>query len=78
MANNSLYPHGGKIVERIMEPKQTQEKTQGLAALPIGGQMTRECPSIAYDFFSPLEGFMLKANVDSVTKDTRLTHEVNP
>lgn len=75
MADNSLSPHGGKIVERVMEPEKAREKIQGLAAMPIGDQIARECTSIAYGFFSPLEGFMLRADVDSVTKDMRLTSD---
>ena len=73
VADNSLFPHGGKTVERIMEPEKAREKIQGLAAIPVGDQIARECTSIAYGFFSPLEGFMPRADVDSVTKDMILT-----
>ncbi len=38
MTNNSLSPHGGKIVERIMEPEKAWGDIQSLAAIPIGDQ----------------------------------------
>lgn len=72
MVDNSLSPHGGKIVERVMEPGEAREKIQGLKAISIRGQIARECVSIAYGFFSPLEGFMLQDDVDSVVKEMRL------
>lgn len=72
MVNNSLSPHGGKLVDRILEPEKAHEKIQGLKAIPIRGPSARECISIAFGFFSPLEGFMLQDDVDSVVKDMRL------
>lgn len=66
MVDNSLSPHGGKIVERVVkaEPKQLR----GLKRLPIRGPLAREIIGIAYGYFSPIEGFMTRADVDSVVK----------
>jgi len=72
MADNSLSPHGGKIVERVVEPAQAREKIRGLTQIPVRSQLARECVSIAYGYFSPLEGFMTKADVDSVVKNMTL------
>lgn len=66
--DNSLSPHGGKLVERVTKPDRGWQGLHGLKALPIRGQSARECLDIAYGFFSPLEGFMGKADVDSVVK----------
>lgn len=74
MVDNSLSPHGGNMVERILEPAKARRRILGLRkALPVRSQIATECVSIAYGFFSPLEGFMLRAEVDSVVKDMRLT-----
>jgi sulfate adenylyltransferase len=65
--------HGGKeIVERILEPKEAVEKIKGLKSIPVRGQIAKEIIDIAYGWFTPLEGFMNKAEVDSVVKNMKL------
>jgi len=69
--------HGGKeIVERILVPKEAAQKIKGLKAVPIGSQIANEVINIAYGWFTPLEGFMGKADVDSVCKKMRLASGV--
>jgi sulfate adenylyltransferase len=55
-----------------MEPAQAREKIKGLTKVPIRSQLANEVIGITYGFFSPLEGFMDKADVDSVVKNMRL------
>jgi sulfate adenylyltransferase len=65
---------GGKpIVERILDPATAKEKIRGLKQMPVREQIAVEVIDIAYGFFSPLEGFMKKADVESVCKKMRLT-----
>jgi sulfate adenylyltransferase len=65
--------HGGKeIVERIIDPPQSRERIKGLKEIPIRSQIANEVIDIAYGFFTPLEGFMGKKDVDSVCKEMRL------
>jgi len=73
--DNTLSPHGGKLVYRVVEDK---EKAKELAKkakvrIPVRGQIARECISIAYGFFSPLEGFMGAKDVDSVVHNMTLS-----
>ncbi len=69
--------HGGKeIVERILEPKDAVEKIKGLKSIPVRGQIAKEIIDIAYGYFTPLEGFMGKADVDSVCKNMKLKNGV--
>ncbi|MBW1974069.1 MAG: sulfate adenylyltransferase [Deltaproteobacteria bacterium] len=69
--------HGGKeIVERILEPSEAKEKIKGLKQIPIRSQIANEVIDIAYGFFCPLEGFMSKADLDSVCKNMRLASGV--
>jgi len=67
--------HGGKeIVERILSPSEAAEKIKGLTQVPIRAQIANEVIGLAYGFFCPLEGFMGKADVDSVCKNMRLAN----
>jgi sulfate adenylyltransferase len=69
--------HGGKeIVERILEPKDAIEKIKGLKSLSVRRQIANEIIDIAYGFFTPLEGFMNKEDLDSVCKKMRLKNGV--
>ncbi len=69
--------HGGKeIVERILEPSDAVERIKGLKSIPIRNQIANEVINIAYGWFSPLEGFMGKSDVDSVCKNMRLASGV--
>jgi len=66
--------HSGKqIVERIISsPEEAKEKIEALGQIAVTGRAARECIDIAYGFFTPLEGFMTKADVDCVCKDMKL------
>lgn len=65
--------HGGKpIVERILDPATAKEKIKGLKEIPVREQIAVEVIDLAYGFFSPLEGFMKRADVESVCKKMRL------
>ena len=71
--NNALSPHGGKLVDRVLDPARGREKAKkAKIKLPIDGSRATEIMSIAYGFFSPVEGFMGHKEVDSVCKDMRL------
>jgi sulfate adenylyltransferase len=72
--DNTLSPHGGKLVNRVVEDR---EKARRLASkakveLPIRDQHAREIVSMAYGFFSPLDGFMKEADVASICKKMTL------
>jgi sulfate adenylyltransferase len=65
--------HGGKeIKERILQPSEAKEKIKGLTEVPIRRQLANEVIGISYGFFSPLEGFMNKADVDAVVNKMTL------
>ena len=74
MVDNSLSPHGGFLVERIADTRDAAEMVWGLPRLPVREQIARECVNIAYGFFSPLEGFMGSADVDSVVRNMTLAN----
>ncbi|MBM4275419.1 MAG: sulfate adenylyltransferase, partial [Deltaproteobacteria bacterium] len=69
-----LIGHGGKpLVERVITDKaEAKKKIAGLKEVPASRQMATEAIGIAYGFFSPLEGFMKKADVDAVAQKMEL------
>ncbi len=69
--DNSLSPHGGALVERI-RPARSAADLAGRPILPVRQQIAHECVNIAYGFFSPLTGFMGRADVESVAETMRL------
>ncbi len=68
--------HGGKeIVERVVSsPIEAKKRIKGLKWVTITGRIARECIDIAYGFFTPLEGFMGKADVEAVCKKMTLAN----
>ena len=67
LVDNSLSPHRGCLVERVATPQEIQEKwcsgLTALSSLAVRDQIARECVNIAYGFFSPLDGFMGRADL---------------
>ncbi len=66
--------HGGKrIVERVLDPKEAAKKIKNIKKIiPLRGQIAKETINISYGFFTPLKGFMGKADLDAVVKKMRL------
>jgi len=69
-----LIGHGGKpLVERVISDKAAaRKKIAGLKTMPASRQMATEAIGIAYGFFSPIEGFMGKADVEATCKKMEL------
>ena len=73
MVDNSLSPHGGALVERVVPlDSSSLDSVAQLPRVPVRDQIARECVNIAYGFFSPLEGFMGQADLDSVSRNMTL------
>jgi len=68
--------HGGKqIMERVIPlPSEVKECIRGLERVAITGRIARECIDIAYGFFTPLEGFTAKADVEAVCEKITLAN----
>ena len=71
-----LIGHGGKeIVERVVPSlSEARGRIKGLKQVAITGRIARECIDIAYGFFTPLEGFMNKADVEAVSEKMTLAN----
>ena len=65
--------HGGKeIVERIFPPIESKKRIKELKRISVTDRVARECIDLAYGFFTPLQGFMGKGDVDSVCEKMTL------
>lgn len=71
--------HAGKeIVERILPRDKAVKrlkdlKTAAVKEVAVREQIATEVINIAYGFFTPLEGFMTRADVEAVCKEMRLS-----
>jgi len=72
--DNTLSPHGGELIERVAAPNDAPHLAAGLPLLPVRDSIAREVINLAYGFFSPLEGFMVRSDVDSVVRNMTLTN----
>jgi len=59
-------------VERVITPEEARERIRGMPQVAVRDQAAREVVNLAYGFFSPLEGFMGRADADSVAQDMTL------
>ncbi|MFC1799680.1 sulfate adenylyltransferase [Candidatus Eisenbacteria bacterium] len=71
-----IAPHGGKIIDRLLTGKALED---ALAAVPkmktitIDAMALTDLKNIGHGRYSPLEGFIGKADLESVLKNSRLT-----
>jgi len=66
-----INPHGGKLVNRM-----TQKTAGGAFALAVSDDLANDVENIADGIFSPLEGFLLQADFESVVKKGRLASDL--
>ncbi len=71
-ADNSLSPHGGVLKMSVAPSDQAAHLAGGLPSLAVNEQIAREVINLAYGVFSPLDGFMGRADLDSVVRKMRL------
>ena len=72
----SILPHGGTLVNRIVEDRNREEilrKAEKLRQLPISNWTISDLDLIGVGAFSPLTGFMNEADYQSVIEGMRLS-----
>ncbi len=69
MSDNSIKPHGGKLVNRI-----TKADPSGLYSISITEDLANDVENIADGIFSPLEGFLGKKDFENVISKGRLSN----
>jgi sulfate adenylyltransferase len=72
---SGIAPHGGRLVDRVIPEEQREERSTeaaGLPKVPLGPRALSDLQMISTGVFSPLEGFMLREDYESVVADMRL------
>jgi sulfate adenylyltransferase len=70
-----IAPHGGKLVNRIVDAataRSLAEKAASLPTITLSDKQACDLEMIAIGAFSPLEGFVGKADFESICRNTRL------
>ncbi len=71
-----IAPHGGKLVNRIADDKRKAElikEAEGLKSITLSAKQSCDCEMIGIGAFSPLTGFMGKADFNSVIDSMKLS-----
>ncbi|MCP3902656.1 MAG: sulfate adenylyltransferase [Planctomycetes bacterium] len=75
MSGHVIPPHGGKLVNRILEPAAAASLAKEAASLPVvnlSAKQACDLEMIAIGAFSPLTGFVGKADFESICTSMRL------
>src|SRR5918994_4889860 len=75
--SSTIAPHGGILVDRRAPDEDRGELVRealGLPRVPLDARTLSDLQMIASGVFSPLEGFMLRDDYESVIEDMRLAN----
>jgi len=75
----SNRPHGGKLINRVLEGPAREEalaRAESLPRVQLNARQLSDTELIGIGAFSPLEGFMGKRDYDSVVNDERLANRL--
>jgi sulfate adenylyltransferase len=75
--SSTIAPHGGNLVDRRAPEEDRGELVRealGLPRAPLDARTLSDLQMIASGVFSPLEGFMLREDYESVVEDMRLSN----
>jgi sulfate adenylyltransferase len=76
-SDGRIAPHGGQLIDRLTSPAHTTELRQRALALPrvtLGARALSDLDMLAVGAFSPLDGFLTRADYDSVVERMRLAN----
>ena len=74
-----IRPHGGRLVERVIEGKEKEkalEKARVLPSFKLHSELVSDVENIAFGVFSPLEGFMSQMEFHNVLNTMRLSNDL--
>jgi sulfate adenylyltransferase len=75
--SSTIAPHGGYLVDRRAPEEDREDLVRhalGLPRVPLDARTLSDLQMIASGVFSPLEGFMLREDYESVVEDMRLAN----
>jgi len=71
-----LKPHGGSLINRVLNPQRAAEAAAGAAEMPhleVGTDTISDLNNIARGVFSPLTGFNTRDDLDSIVRHDTLS-----
>ena len=74
-----IRPHGGKLIERRLDPSRKQEvleRSKGWPRIKLGAESISDVENIAWGVYSPLEGFLGEKEFLNVLNHSRLTNDL--
>ncbi len=74
-----LQPHGGKLVNRTLPQGRREEAFREMSKFPhisVSDDLAKDVENISFGIFSPLEGFLSKADYESVLHQKRLANDL--
>jgi sulfate adenylyltransferase len=74
-----IQPHGGKLVDRVLRGSQKEEVLERAKTLPkivLDAESVSDVENIANGVYSPLEGFLGKADFRNVLNQMRLANDL--
>src|ERR1700686_791421 len=77
MTDNLIAPHGGKLILNMAseaEQAELQELAKGLPSIPVGSRQLADLEMLAIGAYSPLAGFMTRADYVGVVNDMHLSN----
>ena len=77
--DSMIAPHGGTLINRIVEGRERESllaKAAGLPNIELDSWALSDVEMIAIGGFSPLDGFMVKQDYDSVVANGRLSNNL--
>ncbi len=72
-------PHGGKLINRVASPlraEKLREEVEDMIRLPVGRTAAFDLENIARGIYSPLQGFMVREDYESVLENMRLANDI--
>jgi sulfate adenylyltransferase len=75
----TIAPHGGRLINRMVDGAETEElrqRAQDLPALRLSTRQLSDLELIANGAFSPLDGFMRQADYERVVDEMRLANSL--
>ncbi len=77
MTDGLILPHGGKLLLNMAEEAERtelQERAKSLPQIPVGSRQLADLEMLAIGAYSPLSGFMNRADYLSVVKEMHLSN----
>lgn len=76
ISSSLVEPHGGKLVDRVLKESPSQEVLQEMPQIALSQNKQMDLEQIAIGTYSPIEGFMGKADFESVIDTQHLKNGI--